>query len=237
MYIALALAMDANLPARLGDGIVAGEDRAAVSITTKGLAGEETGATDGAQVAALAALVFGTETLGCIFDNNQFVLVSNGIDFVHVARLAIKTDGHDGLGARCDRGFDLGYIDIAGIGFDIHEHRLGAKQHDDFCSCYKSKRSGDDFVTGLNAHCHQADQQGLGATGHGDAMLGARVGLQLLLQLAHFGAHDVLAVLQHLVHARLDGIFQSTVLGLEIDEGNRGAHVYSAFVQMLFSRR
>lgn len=237
MNIALALTMYPDFTTCLCNRVVAGENRAAVAITTKGLAGEETGATDGAQVAALAALVFGTEALGCIFDNNQFVLVSNGVDFVHVARLAIKTDRHDGLGAGGDGSFDLGYVDIAGVGFDIHKHRLGAKQHDDFCSCYKSKRSGDDFVTGLNAHCHQADQQGLGATGHGDAMLGARIGLQLLLQLAHFGAHDVLAVLQHLVHARLDGIFQSTVLGLEIDEGNRGAHVYSAFVQMLFSRR
>jgi len=190
-----------------------------------------------AQVAALASLVFGTKALGGVFDHDQIVAVGDRVDLVHVGRLPVQADRHDGLGARGDGGLDLGGVDVAGVRLDIHENRLGAEQHNYFCSRDKGERRGDHLITGLDAHGHQADQQGFGAAGHGDAVLGAGVGLKLLLQLAHFRAHDVLAVLQHLVHALLDGIFKGAVLGLEVDEGNRGVHVYSAFVQMLFSRR
>ena len=41
---------------------------------------------------------------------------------------------------------------------------------------------------------------------------------QSLLQLGDFGPDDVLAVLEHLVDARVDRGLEPTVLGLEVDE-------------------
>lgn len=225
-----------DLAACLGNRIVAGEDRTAVAVAAEGLAREEACAADVAQVAALTPLVFGTKALGGILDHDQLVPVSDRIDLVHVSRLAVQTHRHNGLGTRRDRSLDLRGVDVAGIRLDVHEDGFGAKQHDHFRSGDKSKGGGDDFVTGLDAHGHQADQQGLGATGHGNAMLGAGISLELLLQLAHFRAHDVLAVLQHFVHALLDRVFKGTILGLEIDERNCVAHGQAAFLQMLFSR-
>ena len=54
--VALALAVDADFAAGLGQGVVAGEDGAAVAVAAQGFAGEEAGAAEGGQVAALAAL-------------------------------------------------------------------------------------------------------------------------------------------------------------------------------------
>src|SRR3990172_3622103 len=100
MDIALALAMDANFAAGLGGGIVIGEDGAAIAVATQGLAGEEAGAANGAQVAALSAFVFSAEALGGVFYDRQLVFGGDGVDFLHVRRLAIEADGHDGAGFR-----------------------------------------------------------------------------------------------------------------------------------------
>lgn len=234
--ITLALAVYPDLAACLGNRVVAGEDRAAVAVAAKGLAREEARAADMAQVAALPPLVFGTKTLRGVLDHDQLVTIGDRIDLVHVGRLAVEADRHDGLGARGDGGFDLGGVDVTGVGLDIHEDRLGAEQHDDLGRRNEGKRGRDDFVTRLDSHRHKADQQGLGAAGHSDAVLGAGVGFELLLQLAHLRAHDVLAVLQHLVHALLDGVFKGAVLGLEVDERDCVTHGQATFLQTLFSR-
>lgn len=234
--VPLALSMNPDLAARLGNRVVAGEDRAAVTVAAERLAREETRASDVAQVATLASLVFGAKALGGVLDHDQLVAVGDRVDLVHVGRLAVEAHRHDGLGARGDGGLDLGGVDIAGVRLDIHEDRLGAEQHDDLGRRNEGKRGRDDLVTRLDPHRHQADQQGFGAAGHGDAVLGPGIGFELLLEFAHLRAHDVLAMLQHLVHALLDGIFEGAVLGLEIDERDCVTHGQAAFLQTLFSR-
>lgn len=236
MDITLALAMHPDLPACLGNRVVAGKDGAAIAVAAEGLAREETRASNVAQVAALAPLVFGAKTLGGILDHDQIVAVGDRIDLVHIGRLPVQADRHDGLGTRGDCCFDLGGVNVAGIRLDIHEDRLGAEQHDDLGRRNEGERGRDDLVTRLDPHRHQTDQQGFGAAGHGDAVLGAGVGLELLLKLAHLRAHYVLAVLQHLVHALLDGVFEGAVLGLEVDERDCVTHGQATFLQTLFSR-
>ncbi len=105
--VALALAVDADFPAGLGELVVAGEDGAAVAVATQGFAGEEAGAAEGAEVATALALIGGTEALGGIFDDGDLAMTSgDGVDGIHVGGLAVKTDRHDGLGAVGDFGFD-----------------------------------------------------------------------------------------------------------------------------------
>ena len=175
--VPLALTMNPDLPACLGNRVVASEDRTAVAVAAEGLAREEARAADVAQVAALAPLVFGAKALGSIFDHDQIVAVGDRVDLVHVGRLPVQADGHDGLGTGGDCRFDFGGVDVAGIRLDIHEDGFGTQQHDDFRGRDEGERRGDHLVTWLNAHGHKADQQGFGATGHGDAVLGAGVGL------------------------------------------------------------
>ena len=49
-------------------------------------------------------------------------------------------------------------------------------------------------------------------------MPGARALRQRRLQLGHFRPHDVLAVIQHALHAGVDAALQRRVLGFEVDE-------------------
>lgn len=125
--VTLALAVHPDLAACLGNRVVTGEDRAAVAVAAEGLAREETCAADVAQVAALAPLVFGTKALGSILDHDQVVAVGDRIDLVHVGRLPVKANRHDGLGAGGDCRFDLGGVNVAGIRLNIHEDGFGAQ--------------------------------------------------------------------------------------------------------------
>jgi hypothetical protein len=63
IVIVAALPVHTDLAHRFGERVVIREERAAVAVTAKRLAWIKTGAADGRQVAALAALVVGTEAL------------------------------------------------------------------------------------------------------------------------------------------------------------------------------
>src|SRR5690606_1832916 len=99
VIVAARLTVHADLARRLRQRIVVGEERAAVAIATQRLAGEEAGAAEGGEIAALATLVGSPETLGGVFDHRHAMARGDGVDLVHVAALAVQRHGHDGLGA------------------------------------------------------------------------------------------------------------------------------------------
>jgi hypothetical protein len=121
------------------------------------------------------ALVLGAEALSGILDDRQAVPGGDGIDFVHIRRLAVEADRHDGAGPGGDRDFDLAGVDIAGVRFDIDEDRRGAEQGDDFGGGDEGERGGDDFVTRLDIEGHQGNQQRLGTGSDRNAVLRSRV--------------------------------------------------------------
>jgi hypothetical protein len=209
----------ADLAAGLRQRIVAGEDRTAVAVAAQRLAGEEAGAAEAAEVAAPAALVAGAEALRRVLDHRDVaVACGDGVDLVHVGHLAVQAHRHDGPRARRDLGLDAAPVDVAGAGLDVDEHRRGAEQHDHLGGGGEAEGRGDDLVARLQLERHQRDQQRLGAAGDGDAMLGAAEGCEPLLQLLDLRAHDVLAVVEHRLHARGDAVLQRGVLRLEVDE-------------------
>ncbi|MNG31781.1 hypothetical protein D3C84_1176520 [compost metagenome] len=69
---------------------VIGENRPAIAIATQRLAGEETGAGNGCQVARALALVGGPETLRGILNHWNAVLGGNSVDRIHIGALAIQ---------------------------------------------------------------------------------------------------------------------------------------------------
>ena len=220
MHVAPLLPMDANLAHGRSQGVVVGEDRATVAVATERLAREEAGAADGREVAAFPALVVGTKALGSVLDHRQVVTCSDGVDFVHIRRLAVEADRHDGFGLRRDGGFDLACIDVAGIGLDIDEDRHGSEQDDDFGGGDEGEGGGDHLVARLDAERHEGDEQGFGTAGDGDAVAGAGVGFEAFFEFADFRPHDVLAVVEHLLDARVDGGLEGLILTLQINEGN-----------------
>ena len=253
VVVARALAMHPDLARRLGDCPVAGEQRTAIAIAAQGLAGEEAGAGDAAEVAALVAQpaagppqgglarlggrpggqdrggpeVAGAKALRRVFDHHQPVAQRDGVDGRHVGHLAVEADRHDGPRARRDRGLDQGRIDIAGIGLDIDIHRLAAQQHDHLGGGGKGEGRGDDLVTGLQGYGHQRDQQRVAATGHRHAVRRTAVGGQGRFHLGHLGPHDVLAVVQHALDAAVDVGLERGVLRPQVGELHSGHHASS----------
>ncbi len=120
----------------------------------------------------------------------------DGVDRVHVRRLVVEADGQDGFGAGRDLGRDQGWVEVAGGGLDVAEDGGGADQDDDLGGGDEGEGGGDDFVAGADAEGHEADEQGFGAAGDGDAVLGTSVGGQAGFQLADLGAEDVVAVVE-----------------------------------------
>jgi hypothetical protein len=95
---------------------------------------------------------------------------------------------------------------------------LCAEEHDHLRGRDEGERRRDDLVAGLDPECHQRDQQRFGPRGDGHAMPGAGIRLELLLQLAHFRPHDVLAVIEHALDPRIDAVLELSVLRFQVDE-------------------
>ena len=54
------------------------------------------------------------------------------------------------------------------------------------------------------------------------------VSLKALFEFTNFGPHDVLAVVKHLLDARVDGRLEGLVLCFEVDEGDAHEAAVSA---------
>lgn len=214
VVVAAVLAMAGDLAQHDGQGVVVGEDRAAVPIAAQGLAGEKAGTGNRGQIAALAAFVAAAQALGRVFDDRQAVLGGDGVDGVHVGALAIQGHGDDGAGPGGDGGFQLGRIQGIGARIDVDIDGLGAQQGDGLGRGDVGEARGDDFVSRPDPQRHLGDLQGVGAVGDGDAVLGAGIGGQPFFQLGDFRPQDELAVGQHALDAGIDFGFQALVLGL-----------------------
>ncbi len=224
VHVAAALAMRTDLAAGLGQRVVVGEDGTAVAIAAERLAREKAGAAERAQVAALAGSEAGAEALRRILDDGQAVPLGDGIDRVHVRALAVKAHRKNGSRARRDRRFDLRRVDVEGVLLDVDEDRLAAEQGDHFGRSGKREGRGDHFIAGPKLERHQADQQRLGAAGHGDAVPRADASGKTLLELADFGPQDVLPVIEHTLDSCVDARLERLILALQVDEGYRLHH-------------
>lgn len=233
MVVAAVLAVAGDLAHDFGQFVVVGKEGTAVAIATQGLAGEEAGAGDRRQIAAFAAFVGGAKALGGVFNHRNAVAGGNGVDGVIVGTLAIQADGDDGLGSRGDGGFEQGGVEVVAAWAHIYIHGFGAQQGHGFGGGNVGKAGGDDFVARAYAQRHLGNLQGVCAVGHGDAVFGAGVFAQLFFQLGHFGAEDVLAVVQYALDASVNVCLQALVLAFEVDEvhGFSGKGLTQAFWQ------
>ncbi|MCY1508843.1 hypothetical protein D9M68_431660 [compost metagenome] len=140
------------------------------------------------------------------------------VDGVEVGALTIQADRHDGPGTRGDGGLERRRIQVVRARVDIDEDRRRAEQRHGLGGRDVSEARRDDFVARPDAQRHLRDLQRIGAVGAGDAMRGAGVARELLLQFGDFRAKDVLAVGQHALDARVDPVLDAGLLGFQVDE-------------------
>ena len=149
LHVVAVVAEAARQP---GQVLVVGGDHAAFAAGGEGLVLAEAAAGDVAQRAGLLALVDAAEGLGVVLDDEQLVLLGEGVDRVHVAHVAVEVHRHDGLGALVDQ--LLGRLDAEAVVVEVHvgEARDGAGLHD-------GEAGGDEGVAGHDHLVARPDAQ------------------------------------------------------------------------------
>src|SRR3990167_8268976 len=228
VVIAAILAVPGNLTHDLCQFIIIGEDRTTIAIAAQRLAGEETRAGNGCQVARALALVGGTETLRGILNHWNAVFSCNSVDSVHSGALAIQRNRNNRLGTRCDGRFQQLLVEVIGARINVHIHRLGTEQGHGFSGGDVGESRRDDFIAGTYPQSHLRNLQRIGAVGAGDAVLGADEGSQLFFQFGDFRAEDILAMGEDTLDTGVDLVPDAGLLGLQVDEFNHLLHVHFA---------
>jgi hypothetical protein len=145
--------------------------------------------------------------------------VGNTVD---PGRVTVEVDGHDGARARRDLVLDLGGIDVERHRVDVHEHRPGAGAGDAAGGGEEGERRQQHLVAGADLQGVQGQRHRVGAGGAADAVAGAAVGGDLVLQGGDLGAEDDLPGGQHAGQRRLQLRPQLGVLGQQVTEGDPG---------------
>ncbi len=110
------------------------------------------------------------------------------VQAIHIHRQTRQVDRNDGLGTRCDGGFYLSQVDIAGDRIDVGEHRRGAGFNNHVGCGNPGNRRGDDFIASADAGDAQGDFHGAGAGIEGAHRTAAEIFGQLRFECLHLGA-------------------------------------------------
>ena len=127
------------------------------------------------------AIDLDTKGMGRIVDDLQAILVGDGLDGIHIHRLAVAVHGHNGSGLGRDGGLNLLRVYAAGLLLNIHEHGTTAVPPDAVGGGHKTVGRGDDFAR--DTERLQGCQQRQGAVGEQADVRHFQVLGQCLLQL------------------------------------------------------
>lgn len=120
--------------------------------------------------------------MGGIVDHLEVMLLSDGINGLHITRIAVAVHRHDGHGLIRDGLLDLLRIHAASILLNIHEDRLQFIPVDRVTGSHETIGSSDD-LTLRNAQRLQSGDQRQGAVGKETDILHPQILRQRLLQL------------------------------------------------------
>ena len=141
------------------------------------------------------------------------------VDRAHLGGLAVKMDGDDRLGSRCDGRLDLRRVDVVGVGLDVHEDRPGTGPPDRARRGEEGVGRGDHLVSRPDAHGQQRQQEGVGARGATDSARQPAILGHLGLEPGDFRPEHEHLALEHLADDRLDLIADGLVLRLQVEGG------------------
>ena len=107
-------------------------------------------------------LVGAEEAVGVVFDDRRLFWRRAPIA-VHFAGDAGVVDGDDGLGFGGDEGFELGFVEVEGVGADVDEDGFSAAEDEGVGGGDEGEGGDDDFVAGLDVQEEGGHFEGVGA--------------------------------------------------------------------------
>src|SRR3990167_1798709 len=222
--VAAILPMTGDLPEGFGKFIVIGEDCTAIAIEAQRFTRKKAGAGNGAQVAGTLTVVSCAEALRGILDHRNTMSRGNCIDGIKISALPIERYGDYRLGTRCNRRLKQLRIHVVGARIYIHVHRFGAQQGDGFSGSNVGETRGDHFIARADAQRHLGDLQRVSAIGYAYAVLRPDESGQLLFQLVHFRAENVLAVREYTLDTSINLFFYKCLLRFQVNKFNHSLH-------------
>ena len=176
-----------------GKIVVAGEQDATLA-AVEVLAGLEGKHADVSERADTPPFVLGSVGVGRVLDDRQVVTPGDVHDGVHVGRQTAQVDGDDGPGARGDRLFDGGRIDVERIQLDVGKHGSRVGLDNRRSGGDEGERRHDHLVTGFDSDCRKRQPQAGSPGHHRDAVLGLVVLGKRFLEAGDFLPGDLAPV-------------------------------------------
>ena len=167
------------------------------------------------------------------FPPRQVVPGGDVHDRVHVRHLPVEMHGEDGAGPLRNRGFDLRRIDVERDRVDVHEHRLRPGPPDAPGRAEEREGRRDHLVAAVaraalaaggvvraDLQGHQAHQEGVGAAGDAQGVLGAAIPGRGGLEIPHGRAVGDKLRVQDFGNRGQNFLTDCGILLLEVEQGN-----------------
>ncbi len=156
------------------------------------------------------------------------MLARDLVDGLVIRRQPVKVHGNDHAGLelafaldRFDLRFQMGHVDVAGMGVDIDEHWRGTGNEHRIRRRIVRKARDEDGVVRLHVLAHERDDKRVCAARDSQRMLCTGPARKLRFKLGHFRATDEGAVVQDLLPALLDVRAQHFLRRFKIEETDR----------------
>ena len=209
--------MVAQRPRQPSEVIAVRGERAALAVGAQVLGGVEAEGGRLAEAAHAPAAVARAVGLAGILDDGQVVARGDRQDGVEIRRPAVEMHRHDRPRVRGDRGLDALGVEVGGARIDVHEQRARPDVGDGFGGGDEGVGRGDDLVARLHPRREQGQMQGARARVHGDAVLDAAVGRELLLEPRDLLAEDERGRPADAVQRGEDVLAEARVLRLQVE--------------------
>ncbi len=222
-----ALAVHPQADERLRHLRIVGEDGAAVAVAAERLRRKEARGGGVGERADLAVADRRAEALGGVVEHEQLLFRRDRVERVMLGRKPEQVDRQDHarreprLLRGGDRPHDARRRDVEGRLVDVGEHRRGAEQHHHLRGRAEREGRADHRIARPDALRHQHQRERVGTARAAHHVPRAAELRQRLLERAHLGAENELAVIEDARDRNVYLVAEPATLRCNVDERNR----------------
>ena len=141
-------------------------------------------------------------------------------DQVHGGRLPVQMDCDDRASPRSDRSFETAGIEVVGSGIGVDRHRDCAHLANGEPGRDEGIGRHDHLVTGCDLLRAKRETEGVEAAAYANAVSGADIACEGLLERLQLGPHEVPPASHHALDRGVELLAQFLVRGNKIEKGN-----------------